>query len=113
MVLFNDLEPSEQLKIYDSGFNVTAVEQRNDLLVDYRIGDVYIPKLDRKEALSAMIEDFVICAETGRTPVSNVDIALTVVKILAAAEDSMRDGGIEIKSSFLEQTRSESQFLQN
>ncbi len=96
MVLFNDLEPSEKVKIYDTGFNVTTTEQRNELLVDYRVGDVFIPKLDRKEALSNLVDDFVTCAETGRQPLSHMGVARQVVKILSAAEESIRNRGSEI-----------------
>ncbi|MBX7050962.1 MAG: Gfo/Idh/MocA family oxidoreductase, partial [Flavobacteriales bacterium] len=59
MVVFNDMEPTEKIKIYDTAHTVSSDEEKQRVLVDYRVGDVYIPKLEIKEALGGMAKDFI------------------------------------------------------
>lgn len=96
MVVFNDMEPSEKVKVYDTGFEAKTEEEINKLLVDYRTGDVHIPKLETTEALAAMAFDFVDCIKSGKTPISSAKIGLDVVKILDAAQKSIKQNGKEI-----------------
>lgn len=97
MVLFNDVEPTEKVKVYDTGFEVKSHEDKNKLLVDYRVGDIYVPKLDAREALSGMAQDFIRCIQD-RTlrPVSHEGIGYDVVRILEAAQQSMAHKGAEV-----------------
>jgi predicted dehydrogenase len=97
MVLFNDLEPSEKLRVYDTGYNYKTDEEKNKLLVDYRTGDVYIPKLEMKEALLEMANDFVQSALNKKQPVSTSLLGLEVIKILEASQTSIKSNGKEIK----------------
>ncbi len=97
MVLFNDLEPSEKLRVYDTGYNYKTDEEKNKLLVDYRTGDVYIPKLEMKEALLEMANDFVQSALNKKQPVSTCLLGLEVIKILEASQTSIKSNGKEIK----------------
>ena len=97
MVLFNDLEPTEKIKVYDTGYNIKSDEDKARLLVDYRTGDIFIPKINTREALSLMAEDFVQCILDKKQPVSNARLGLDVVKILAAAQASIKSSGKEIK----------------
>jgi predicted dehydrogenase len=97
MVLFNDLEPSEKLRVYDTGYNYKTDEEKNKLLVDYRTGDVYIPKLEMKEALLEMANDFVQSALNKKQPVSTSHLGLEVIKILEASQTSIKSNGKEIK----------------
>jgi predicted dehydrogenase len=97
MVLFNDLEPSEKLRVYDTGYNYKTDEEKNKLLVDYRTGDVYIPKLEMKEALLEMANDFVQGALNKKQPVSTSQLGLEVIKILEASQTSIKSNGKEIK----------------
>ncbi len=97
MVVFNDLEPSEKIRVYDTGYNFKTDEEKKRLLVDYRTGDVFIPKLEMKEALLGMANDFINCIENKGTPISNANLGLEVIKILEAAQQSIKQNGKEIK----------------
>jgi predicted dehydrogenase len=97
MMVFNDLEPTEKIKIYDTGYAHKTDEEKQRVLVDYRTGDIFIPKVELKEALYAMAEDFVNSATTKKQPVSNSTIGLEVIKILEAAQASIKNQGKEIK----------------
>ncbi len=96
MVVFNDLEPSEKIRIYDTGYNYKTDEEKNRLLVDYRTGDVHIPKLEMKEALAGMANDFVSCIQNKKQPVSNSSLGAEVIRILEASQNSIKNGGKEI-----------------
>lgn len=96
MIVFNDMEPSEKVKIYDTGYEAKTEEEINKLLVDYRTGDIQIPQIDRTEALALMIDDFVSSIESGADPISSTEIGLEVVKVLDAAQRSIKQNGKEI-----------------
>lgn len=96
MVLFNDVEPTEKVKVYDTGFTVKGDEDKRKLLVDYRVGDIYVPKLEQKEALSGMAADFVSGILKGTAPISDSRIGMEVVMILEAAQESIRNRGREV-----------------
>lgn len=96
MMVFNDLEPSEKIKIYDTGYDYKTDEEKNRLLVDYRTGDVYIPKIEMKEALLGMADDFVTSIQNKKEPVSNAALGLEVIKILEASQQSIKNKGKEI-----------------
>jgi predicted dehydrogenase len=97
MIVFNDLEPTEKVRVYDTGYQLKTREEQQSILVDYRVGDIYIPKLDTKEALLGMATDFVNCIKTGGVPVSNIDLGIYVVKVLEAAQKSIKENGREVK----------------
>lgn len=97
MVVFNDMEPSEKIKVYDTAHSVTTPEEKQKVLVDYRVGDVYIPKLASTEALSGMAKDFVQCIQNGGTPVASYKSGLNTVRILEAAQHSIKQRGQEVK----------------
>lgn len=97
MMLFNDLEPTEKIKIYDTGYNYKSDEEKKRLLVDYRTGDVFIPKIEMKEALLGMADDFVSSIQNKREPISTAQLGLDVVKILEAAQVSIKNNGKEVK----------------
>jgi predicted dehydrogenase len=97
MIVFNDLEPTEKVKVYDSGYNVRTDEEKRDLLIDYRHGDVYSPKISQREALFGMAKDFVSCIIEKETPDSHAELGLVVVKVLEAANESLKQNGKEIK----------------
>ncbi len=96
MVVYNDLEPSDKIKIYDTGFKHETDAERNSILVDYRVGDIYIPKIATHEALKGVVNDFLDAINTKKTPVSNSELGLDVVKILAAAQQSIKNSGKQI-----------------
>lgn len=94
MVVFDDLEPSEKLRVYDSG--ITLEMDREGVyqaLAGYRTGDVWIPKLDGVEALQNEARHFLSCIRDGSAPLTGGEAGLRVVRILEAATLSMRNGG--------------------
>ena len=96
MLVFNDLEPSEKIRIYDTGYNYKTDEEKNRLMVDYRTGDVYIPKLESKEALFGMASDFINSITNKTEPLSNAQLGLDVIQILEASQQSIKNKGKEI-----------------
>lgn len=95
MVIYNDLELSEKLHIYDRGIEVKADNREGiyNLLVNYRSGDMWAPALDGTEALKVEVGHFLDCIEHGEKPITDGAAGLRVVKILEAAQMSMKAGG--------------------
>ena len=94
MIVYDDLEPSEKIKIYDKGININNdSENVYKFLVDYRIGDMWAPQLDSTEALQTEARHFIRCLEREEYPITDGDAGLRVVQILEAASRSMADGG--------------------
>src|SRR4030095_2141614 len=93
MLVYDDMEPSEKVRVYDRGIQVRSQEGIYKALVDYRMGDVWSPKLDVREALSVECEHFVNCVRTRKNPNSDGESGLQVVKILEAASASIANGG--------------------
>lgn len=100
MIVFDDVEPSEKVKIYDTGFSVKNDEDKHKLLIDYRAGDIYVPKLEQKEALAGMAEDFISAIKLGTQPVSDWRVGLDVVKVLEAAQMSIKNYGQVVPVKF-------------
>jgi predicted dehydrogenase len=96
MLLFNDLEPTEKIRIYDTGYEHKTDEEKRSVLVDYRAGDVYLPKIDSKEALFGMASDFISAIKNNTAPVSDFNSGLCVIKILEASQQSIKQKGKEI-----------------
>ena len=97
MVIYDDVEPTEKIKIYDSGFTVTEPEEMHKFLIDYRFGDIHIPKIAQTEALLGVAKDFISAVTTGSTPISDAETGLRVVAILEAAQKSMAQRGAVIE----------------
>lgn len=93
MLVWNDLEPDEKIKIYDKGVQVRTKEGKYNLLVDYRSGDMWAPKLEQGEALKLIAEAFVGYVENGGTVVNDGIAGLNIVKMLVAANKSLRSKG--------------------
>ena len=97
MIVFDDLDPSEKIRIYDKGVTVNRsrdnLEQVYQLLIDYRSGDMWAPKIDRSEALQVEANHFLDCIENGSIPDTDGNNGLKVVKILEAACKSMNMNG--------------------
>ena len=92
MIVYNDIEPSEKVKVYDKGAEPESGD-RHDLLVKYRFGDMWAPQLDNTEALQVEIGHFIDCIRNSVEPITDGWAGLRVVKILEAADRSIRDGG--------------------
>lgn len=99
MILFDDVEPTEKVKVYDTTYNIKPPtdETKRQLLVDYRVGDIFIPKLDKTEALAGVADDFVRAVIHKHKPLSDMYDGLEVVRILEAADKSMKQNGREVK----------------
>ncbi len=93
MLVWNDLEADEKLKVYDRGVDVTSREGVYDLLMNYRSGDMWAPQLDQAEALRQELSYFVDCISSGEEPLNNGCAGLRVVKMLEAASDSLSKRG--------------------
>jgi predicted dehydrogenase len=89
MLVWNDLEPDEKIKIYDKGVDITSGQGVYDLLVSYRSGDVWAPRVQQTEALKLELGYFVDCIVTGQTPDNDGAAGLRVVRLLEAAEESL------------------------
>ena len=94
MITYDDLEPSEKVKIYDKGISFTDDPQMiQEMRVGYRTGDMWAPKLDSTEALRVAAEHFVECIEQGKRPLTDAALGLRVVELIEAATSSMRGRG--------------------
>jgi predicted dehydrogenase len=94
MILYDDLEPSEKLKVYDKGIDVTPEpEDVYKMLVSYRLGDMWAPQLNNTEALQTEAVHFVDCIEHNKQPETDGPAGLRMVNLIEAAETSLRDRG--------------------
>jgi predicted dehydrogenase len=94
MLVWNDLEADEKIKVYDRGVNITnGPEGVYDLLVSYRSGDVWAPKCDQAEALKVELEYFIDCILKDQMPVNDGHAGLRVVRMLDAADHSLKERG--------------------
>jgi predicted dehydrogenase len=101
MIVYDDLEHSEKIKIYDSGITLNRqkdpAEKIYEVLVGYRTGDMLAPRLDMKEALAVEAAHFVRCIDEKKQPISDGPAGLRVVQILEAASRSMRLRGAPVE----------------
>jgi predicted dehydrogenase len=93
MLVWNDLEADEKIKIYDKGVNVASREGLYNLLVSYRSGDMWAPQIEQVEALTQELTYFVDCITKDQTPVNDGHAGLRVVKMLEAANESISKRG--------------------
>ncbi|MDP4131663.1 MAG: Gfo/Idh/MocA family oxidoreductase [Bacteroidota bacterium] len=97
MILYNDLEPSEKVRVYDTGYSHKTEEDKTRIMVDYRTGDVFIPKLSSREALAGVADDFIQSVLQKKDPLSNAQLGRSVVKILEASQLSIKQKGKEVR----------------
>jgi len=90
MLVWNDLEADEKLKVYDRGVQIANGEGLYELLVSYRSGDMWVPKIEQTEALRAELGYFLECIEKDETPFNDGIAGLRVVKMLEAAGQSLK-----------------------
>ncbi|WP_216840987.1 Gfo/Idh/MocA family protein [Acidobacterium sp. S8] len=93
MLVWNDLEADEKVKVYDKGVDIRNREGVYELLVNYRSGDMWSPQLEQVEALKQELTYFVDCISSGEEPFNNGCAGLRVVKMLEAATESLRQKG--------------------
>jgi predicted dehydrogenase len=93
MLVWNDLEADEKVKVYDKGVNITSREGVYEVLVHYRTGDMWAPQLEQVEALHKELSYFVDCVSKGQEPFNDGCAGLRVVKMLEAATESLSKRG--------------------
>src|SRR5579872_2265158 len=97
MIVYDDIENSEKIKVYDKGVTVkNGPESRYKLLVSYRSGDMYAPQLDVTEALRLEAAHFADCIKNKKTPITDGYAGLRVVSVLEAATRSMKEQGTAV-----------------
>jgi len=98
MLVWNDLDADEKVKVYDKGVEMSSNGQKiYDLLVSYRSGDMWAPKIDQTEALSAETNYFIECVANNRRPFNDGVAGMRVVQMLEAADRSLKEMGKPIR----------------
>jgi predicted dehydrogenase len=94
MIVYDDLEPSEKVKVYDKGIHVgNNSESLYKLLISYRAGDMWAPQLDMTEALKVEAQHFIRCIEDRVPVITDGEAGLRIVGILEAATQSVLERG--------------------
>lgn len=91
MVLYDDMENVEKVRVFDKGIEVESREAEYQMLVNYRAGEMYSPVLDNTEALKALIQEFVDSVRENRKPLTSGEDGLEVVRILEATQESIKN----------------------
>jgi len=90
MLVWNDLEPDEKIKVYDRGVKTNGTNGAHSLLVDYRTGDMWAPKIEQTEALKKEISYFYDCIVQRKVPINDGIAGWRVVRMIEAASQSMK-----------------------
>jgi predicted dehydrogenase len=93
MLLWNDVTPGEKIKVYDKGVNVNTREDMHELMINYRSGDMWSPKIDQREALFIEVSHFIKCIQEDKKNLSDAACGLEVVRLLHACEKSIKNNG--------------------
>jgi predicted dehydrogenase len=93
MLVYDDMENFEKIKVYDSGVEFPTQESIHQALVQYRIGDMFSPKINQTEALALGASEFIGAINENRAPLSGGKEGLEVVKILEACDLSISNMG--------------------
>jgi predicted dehydrogenase len=96
MVVYDDNLVTEKVKLYDKGVTLNSMEGLYEALVQYRNGDMHAPAIANSEALGREVKHFICCIQQGKRPLTDGRAGLSVVKILAAAQESIRKDGQRI-----------------
>jgi len=97
MIVYDDLEPSERVKVYDKGITVTDEKEIHKLLISYRSGDCWCPKVPAGEALENEVRHFAECIRSGARPLSDGLAGLRVVKMIEAGSLSIQQRGAPVE----------------
>ena len=100
MLVWNDLEADEKLRIYDKGVNITNGQNRQniyELLVSYRSGDMWAPRVEQTEALAVETKYFLECVENNEEPFNDGRAGLRIVRLLEAADKSLKLQGVPVQ----------------
>jgi predicted dehydrogenase len=97
MLVWNDLEADEKIKVYDRGVNITSGEAVYQQLVSYRAGDMWSPKVEQVEALKLEAAYFIDCIRKNKKPFNDGEAGLRIVRMLEAADESLQQKGRIVK----------------
>ena len=97
MVMWNDLESDEKIRLYDRGVHMNTREGVYELLISYRSGDVWMPQIENTEALKLELGYFNECILENKTPINDGRAGRRIVKMLEAANESLRHRGTEVR----------------
>jgi len=102
MLVWNDMDPAEKIKIYEKGIEIHKDDQedKRQLLVSYRSGDMYAPRIDQTEALSLVVKEFADCIQEDRPALTDGETGLRVLRVLDAAERSIKADGANVRIDY-------------
>lgn len=100
MIVYNDIEPTDKLRVYDFDFHALDQKFKNNFLVDYRLGDISMPKFETDEPLFLLIDDFQKSINNSSEPISSIHKGLLVSCILEAAQKSVKLNGKLVKINY-------------
>ena len=103
MLVYDDMENFEKIKVYDSGVEFNSTESIHQALVQYRIGDMFSPKINQTEALALGAHEFITAIQENRNPLTSGKDGLDVVRILEASDKSIKNNGeiVELNTKVL------------
>ena len=95
MLVWDDLDPDEKVKVYDRGIDLSPEKKESyyETIVKYRIGDCWIPQLERQEALALEVDHLLDCIEGSASPITDGGAGRQVVRMLEAASASLNEHG--------------------
>jgi predicted dehydrogenase len=99
MLVWNDMDPAEKIKIYNKGIDIqfNDQEEKRRLLINYRSGDMHAPQTDHTEAISLLVKEFDASINEGRPSITDGEAGLRVLKILEASERSIKADGANVR----------------
>ncbi|HEY7752054.1 MAG TPA: Gfo/Idh/MocA family oxidoreductase [Ignavibacteriaceae bacterium] len=93
MLVYDDMENFEKIKVYNSGIEFKTTESIHEALVQYRIGDMFSPKVNQTEALTLGANEFISAIKENRQPITNGQSGLEIIKMLEACDNSIKKMG--------------------
>jgi predicted dehydrogenase len=96
MVVYDDMNTNEKVRVYDKGVDIKNEESIYHTLIQYRIGNMYAPKIEEAEALGLMVSDFVKSIKEKKNPLTDAKFGIAVMRILEAAEMSLKSDGKKV-----------------
>ncbi|MDR3609526.1 MAG: Gfo/Idh/MocA family oxidoreductase [Ignavibacteriaceae bacterium] len=97
MLVYDDMENSEKIKVYDCRVEMNSIEDIHSALAQYRIGDMHSPKIEQYEALAACVNEFISAIKEDRQPLTGAEEGLEVVRILEATDKSIKNKGAYVE----------------
>jgi predicted dehydrogenase len=97
MLVYDDMENSEKIKVYDCRVEMNSIEDIHSALAQYRIGDMHSPKIEQNEALKSCVNEFIAAIKEDRQPLTSAQDGLEVVRILEATDKSIKNKGAYVE----------------